>query len=109
MPVFLLSVRPLAVLLPLVVAQYALAVFALTRLALCRLPAKKYIVWNIAVVLAFFVGPIVFLCYYYGRRRAQALAEEEKEEAARRTDGAADGSADGAESGETPPSDADGA
>ena len=80
--VFLFSVRPLVVLLPLVVAQYVLAIFALTRLAMCRLPAKKYVVWNIAIVLAFFVGSIVFLCYYYGKRRAQALAEEAAEEAA---------------------------
>lgn len=93
--VFLFSVRPLVVLLPLVVAQYVLAIFALTRLAMCRLPAKKYVVWNIAIVLAFFVGSIVFLCYYYGKRRAQALAEEAAEEAARRDNAAAAG--DGAD------------
>lgn len=89
--VFLFSVRPLVVLLPLVVAQYVLAIFALTRLAMCRLPAKKYVVWNIAIVLAFFVGSIVFLCYYYGKRRAQALAEDAAEEAARRDNAAAAG------------------
>lgn len=93
--VFLFSVRPLVVLLPLVVAQYVLAIFALTRLAMCRLPAKKYVVWNIAIVLAFFVGSIVFLCYYYGKRRAQALAEDAAEEAARRDNAAAAG--DGAD------------
>ncbi len=93
--VFLFSVRPLVVLLPLVVAQYVLAIFALTRLAMCRLPAKKYVVWNIAIVLAFFVGSIVFLCYYYGKRRAQALAEEAAEEEARRDNAAAAG--DGAD------------
>ena len=62
---------------------------------MCRLPAKKYVVWNIAIVLAFFVGSIVFLCYYYGKRRAQALAEEAAEEAARRDTAAAAG--DGAD------------
>ena len=98
--VFLFSVRPLVVLLPLVVAQYVLAIFALTRLAMCRLPAKKYVVWNIAIVLAFFVGSIVFLCYYYGKRRAQALAEEAAEEAARRNNAAAAG--DGADGGDRP-------
>lgn len=98
--VFLFSVRPLVVLLPLVVAQYVLAIFALTRLAMCRLPAKKYVVWNIAIVLALFVGSIVFLCYYYGKRRAQALAEEAAEEAARRDNAAAAG--DGADGGDRP-------
>lgn len=98
--VFLFSVRPLVVLLPLVVAQYVLAIFALTRLAMCRLPAKKYVVWNIAIVLAFFVGSIVFLCYYYGKRRTQALAEEAAEEAARRDNAAAAG--DGADGGDRP-------
>lgn len=77
----LLSIsKPLLILLPLFFAQYILAVFALTRLALARM-GKKYIVWNIVIMFVFFIGSFVFLGYYYGKRKKQ-VAELERLEAA---------------------------
>lgn len=75
--------NPLVIILPLFLAQYLLAIVALTRLALCRLPMRKYLVWNLVILLAFFVGSIAFFGYYYGRRKkeAQALDAAEKTDA----------------------------
>lgn len=102
----LLSVKPLTVILPILGVQYVLAVFALTRLAMCRFKAKRYVIWNICIVLGAIVGPVVFLIYYYTVRKAIAESEERAEdEARRRREEAADkcsagsrlGDADGAE------------
>lgn len=83
-----LSVQPLVVILPLFLAQYILAIFTLTRLALARLPIKIYAVWNIVILLVFFVGSIVFLIYYYAKRKKIAdkiIAEEDARAAAKET------------------------
>lgn len=57
------------VLLPVVAAQYALALFCLTKLAYLKLSTRVYVVWNITILLVFFVGSIVFLVYYYKNRK----------------------------------------
>ena len=46
----LFSVNWLAVIMPLFLAQYILAIFTLTRLALARLPIRCYVVWNIVIL-----------------------------------------------------------
>ena len=75
------AVKPLVIILPLLLVQYVLAIFALTRLAMCRFRAGRYVVWNIAIVLGVFIGPAAFLVYYYVRRKAAAETEELAEEA----------------------------
>lgn len=70
--------KPLMIILPLFFAQYILAIFALTRLALARM-GRKYLVWNIVIMLVFFIGSIVFLGYYYGKRKKQVAALERAE------------------------------
>ncbi len=47
-----------------IVVQYGFAVFCLVKLAYIDLPRKTYILWNVFILLAFFVGGIVFLIYY---------------------------------------------
>ena len=81
MRVALFAVKPLAVILPVFLVQYAVAVFALTRLALCGFPAKKYVLWNISIVLAFFVGPTAFLIRYYLKYKPETEAKEAESKA----------------------------
>ena len=84
----LFSVNWLAVIMPLSLAQYILAIFTLTRLALARLPIRCYVVWNIVILLVFFVGSAVFLVYYYAHRKPIAdkiIAEEDAKAAAAQT------------------------
>lgn len=51
-------------LIAVIVVQYGFAVFCLVKLAYLDLPRKTYILWNVFILLAFFVGGIVFLIYY---------------------------------------------
>lgn len=84
----LFSINWLAVVMPLFLVQYILAIFTLTRLALARLPIRCYVVWNIVILLVFFVGSIVFLVYYYAHRKPiadQIIAEEDAKAAAAKT------------------------
>ena len=80
----LFSVQWLSIVLPLLLVQYILAIFTLTRLALARLPIKIYVVWNLVILFVVFIGSIVFLIYYYCHRRkiGQAIIAEEDARAA---------------------------
>lgn len=57
------------IVIPLFAAQYALAIFCLTRLAYCKMSVAKYVVWNIFILLVFFVGSGVFLVYYFTNKQ----------------------------------------
>lgn len=50
-----------AIVVPLVVVQFGLALYTLTRLAHCGYVNKKYALYNVFTVLVFFVGPIATL------------------------------------------------
>lgn len=58
--------------LPIIVAQYGLALFCLTRLAYVQMSKKSYVIWNLFILLIFFIGDIVFLIYYYGYKKKQS-------------------------------------
>lgn len=63
-----LSVAQAYILIPViavVVLQYAFALFCLTRLAYLDISKKNYILWNVFILVVFFIGGIVFLIYYY--------------------------------------------
>lgn len=64
---------------PLLLLQYGVAVFCLTRLAYCKLSVRAYVLWNLFILLVFFVGSIVFLVYYYTHRDKLRLTREELE------------------------------
>ncbi len=53
-----------AIIITLIIAQYGLAVFCLLKLAYFDIDKKNYIIWNLIILLAVFVGGIVFLVYY---------------------------------------------
>lgn len=107
------SVNPIVgIILPLLLVQYVLAIFTLTRLALARLPIRYYVVWNIVVLLVVYVGSIVFLIYYYAHRKPIAdkiILEENARAAAAQTDAAEERQEpDTAESDERPQENMDG-
>lgn len=45
--------------------QYAFALFCLFKLAYLDVSKKEYALWNLFILLVFFVGGIAFLIYYF--------------------------------------------
>lgn len=68
------------VIIPLFIAQYALALFSLTRLAYCNISIKKYVMWNLLCLLVFFIGSTVFLIYYYTHKTQLTKKEEHRQD-----------------------------
>lgn len=77
---FLSSVNPIFILLPIVLAQYIYATVALVFLARARLSALSYALWNVFIVLVFFIGSTAFLIY--DAKRKKKIEAAEKTEAA---------------------------
>lgn len=57
------KVTKLIIIMAVVLVQYVLAAFSLGKLAYCDFKTKKYVVWNLFILLVFFVGSITFLIY----------------------------------------------
>ncbi len=53
-----------AIIIVVVAAQYALALFCLLKLAYLDIPKKQYVLWNLLILIVFFIGAAVFLVYY---------------------------------------------
>lgn len=51
------------ILAPLIAAQYILATVGLIMLSHRDIPTKNYVIWNLVILLVFFVGTITFLIY----------------------------------------------
>lgn len=66
---FLSAIQPyiVAIIIAVIVVQYAFALFCLLKLAYLDIDKKYYILWNVFILLAFFIGGAVFLVYYYKR------------------------------------------
>ncbi len=47
-----------------VAAQYGFAIFCLVKLAYLDITKKQYILWNLFILLVFYIGGIVFLIWY---------------------------------------------
>lgn len=47
-----------------VLVQYALATFCLLKLAFLDVSKKEYVLWNLFILLVFFIGDIAFLIYW---------------------------------------------
>lgn len=64
---FLSALQPYVVfiLIAAVLIQYGFAVFCLLKLAFMDITKNKYILWNLLILFAFYVGGAVFLVYYY--------------------------------------------
>ncbi len=47
-----------------VLVQYALATFCLLKLAFLDVSKKEYVLWNLFILLIFFIGDVAFLIYW---------------------------------------------
>ena len=72
-----------AILISVIVLQYAFALFCLLKLAYFDVPKNHYILWNVCILVAFFIGGAVFLVYYYKHpeKRIQKLTDTPAPEA----------------------------
>lgn len=53
------------ILIAVIVLQYAFALFCLLKLAYFDLTKRDYVLWNLFILIVFFIGGIAFLVYYY--------------------------------------------
>ena len=54
-----------AIIIVLIVLQYAFALFCLLKLAYFDVSRRDYILWNLFILIGVFVGGAVFLVYYF--------------------------------------------
>ncbi len=64
---FLSAIEPYIVvtLIIIIAVQYAIALFCLLKLAYLDIDKRTYVLWNLFILLVFFIGDIAFLIYYY--------------------------------------------
>ena len=53
------------IIIAVVAVQYAFALFCLLKLAFLDITKREYVLWNLLILLVFFIGGIAFLIYYY--------------------------------------------
>ena len=72
-----------AILISVIVVQYAFALFFLLKLSYFDLPKTHYILWNLCILVVFFIGGAAFLVYYYKHpeKRIQKLTDAVKPDA----------------------------
>ena len=90
---FLSALQPYVVLIiiAVVMVQYGFAIFCLLKLAYMNLSKNYYILWNLFILIVFFIGGAVFLVYYSKhpelRIPKSVPPPENAEESARQTQG----------------------
>ena len=98
---FLSLEQPIVIALVTIIAlQYTFATLCLMKLARLDLPRKKYVLWNLFILLVFFIGGIVFLVYYFKVRDTLRIPEfvpTEKDDAENANGDAADDDTSGVE------------
>lgn len=64
---FLNALQPyiIGTIVAVVLVQYAFALFCLLKLAYFDVSKKQYILWNLFILIVFFIGGAVFLVYYF--------------------------------------------
>lgn len=63
------------IIIAVVLVQYAFAVFCLLKLAYMDISRNRYILWNVFILIVFFIGCAVFLVYY-GRHPELRISKE---------------------------------
>lgn len=68
-----LQTYAVVIIVAVIAAQYAFALFCLLKLAYLDITKKEYVLWNLFVLLVFFIGGIAFLVYYYKVKDAKSI------------------------------------
>ncbi len=63
---FMSALQPyaVAIIIGVIALQYVFALFCLFKLAYLDITKKQYVLWNLFILLVFFIGCITFLVYY---------------------------------------------
>lgn len=72
------------IIIAVIAVQYAFALFCLLKLAYLDISKKEYTLWNLFILLVFFIGGAVFLVYWFkvkDTKRIPPFTPEIKEEA----------------------------
>lgn len=93
----ILAVSKFIIIVPIVIAQYLLAIVGLIFLARREPPKGEYIAWNIVIVLVFFVGSISFFIYNAVRPPKKAENADADNRPLPQTQATADGAKDDAQ------------
>ena len=56
-----------------IAVQYAFALFCLLKLAYLDITKKEYVLWNLFILIVFFIGGIAFLIYYFKVKDKKAI------------------------------------
>ena len=73
------SVKLIAILAPIIIVQYGLSLFCLLKLVFLDQPIKRFVVWNIFILVVVGVGVTTFLiCYFCFRDRVFPPKKEEE-------------------------------
>lgn len=59
-----------------VIVQVPLALFCLYRLARLNIPIWEYLLWNVLIIIVFFIGDAIFLVYYAKVKDKKAVESE---------------------------------
>lgn len=59
-----LQTYAVVIIIAVIAVQYAFALFCLLKLAYLDITKKEYVLWNLFILIVFFIGGIAFLVYY---------------------------------------------
>ncbi len=64
---FLSAIEPyvVGIIIGIVAVQYGIALFCLLKLAYLDISKREYVLWNLFILLVFFIGDAVFLIYLH--------------------------------------------
>lgn len=76
---FLNGLQPhvVGILIAVVVLQYAFAIFCLMKLAYLDVTKKEYVLWNLLILLVFFIGGGAFLIYHHKVKEYRSVKPSE--------------------------------
>lgn len=82
------------IIIAVVAVQYAFALFCLLKLAFLDITKKEYVLWNLFILLVFFIGGLAFLIYYNKVKSTKRIQPYKADDAAPQPQPSEDATAD---------------
>lgn len=82
------------IIIAVILLQYIFAIFCLLKLAYMDVGKNRFIMWNMLILLLFFIGGAVFLVYYSKHPELRISKQSPTESSAPTEEQAGDGGAD---------------